>query len=341
MANQAIFDKKNVLVIGGAGFIGSHLCDELVKTSKVICIDNFSSGDENNIDHLLSHPDFHFIRHDMSDPLTLEDFRELSDFKIEFQGVQEIYNLACPTAPVHFEKNRIANLLANSYVVKNGLDLAVKYQAKFMHFSSSVVYGSRDSENHLVKEDNIGAVDMLSERCSYDEGKRFAESIVKTYTDVYGIDGKIVRLFRVYGPRMALDQGNLLPDFISNALDDKDLVIYGDKEFSSSLCYVSDCIDGVIKMMQTDAFGPLNLGSDRDVNVTDLAEKIISGVGSQSKVIYAPAVLFMSPLKLPDISQARDTLDWMPLVSLDAGLEKTIAALRANKSIRRIGYEGS
>ncbi len=338
MAKQAIFDKKNVLVIGGAGFIGSHLCDELIKTAKVICVDNFSSGDESNIDHLLSNPDFHFIRHDMSEPLVLDGFRELSDFKVEFQGIQEIYNLACPTAPIHFEKNRIANLLANSYVVKNVLDLALNYQAKIMHFSSSVVYGSRDTDNHLVKEDNIGAVDFLSPRCSYDEGKRFAESMVKTYTDVYGIDAKIVRLFRVYGPRMALDQGNLLPDFISNALDNKDLVIYGDKDFSSSFCYVSDCIDGVLKLMQSDGHGPLNIGSDRDVNVSELAEKIIAGVESHSKIVYAPNLLFMSSLKLPDVSQARDLLDWMPLVTLDAGLEKTIAALRANKGIRRIGY---
>lgn len=339
MPTQAIFDKKNVLVIGGAGFIGSHLCDELVKTSKVICIDNFSSGDENNIDHLLSHPDFHFLRHDMSEPLELESFHELSDFKVQFQGIQEVYNLACPTAPIYFEKNRISNLLANSYVVKNGLDLALRYQAKFMQFSSSVVYGSRDSENRLVREDNIGAVDMLSDRCSYDEGKRFAESMVKTYADVYGLDAKIVRLFRVYGPRMALDQGNLMPDFISNALDNKDLVIYGDKDFSSSFCYVSDCIDGVLKMMQSDSFGPVNIGSDSDVNISDLAERIITGVGSSSKVSYAPPMLFMSPLKLPDISKARDLLDWMPLVSLEIGLEKTIAALRANKSIRRIAYE--
>lgn len=338
MAKQAIFDKKNVLVIGGAGFIGSHLCDELIKTAKVICVDNFSSGDESNIDHLLSHPDFHFIRHDMSEPLDLASFAELSDFKVQFQGVQEIYNLACPTAPIHFEKNRIANLLANSYVVKNVLDLTLTYQAKLMHFSSSVVYGARETGSGLVKEDNIGAVDMLSDRCSYDEGKRFAESMVKTYADVYGLDAKIVRLFRVYGPRMALDQGNLLPDFISNALDNKDLVIYGDESFSSSFCFVSDCIDGVMKLMQSDSRGPLNIGSDRDVNVTQLAEKIIAGVGSHSKISYAPNILFMSSLRLPDISQARDLLDWMPLVSLDAGLEKTIAALRANKSIRRIGY---
>lgn len=336
---RAIFDKKNVLVIGGAGFLGSHICDELIQSAKVICIDNFSSGDEKNIDNLLSHPDFHFIRHDMSEPIDLESFPELQEFKIEFQGIQEIYNLACPTAPIHFEKNRVENLLANSYAVKNALDLAVKYKAKFMQFSSSVVYGSRDSNNKLVSEENVGTVDMLSDRCSYDEGKRFAESMVKTYKDVYGIDAKIIRMFRAYGPRMPLDQGHMLPDFISNALDNEDLVIYGDTSFSSSFCYITDCLDAVFKMMQSDLFGPINIGSDQDINVNDLANKIITMLGSKSKVAYAEKMLFMTPLKLPDISRARDQLGWMPLVSLDAGLEKTIADLRANKGVRRIpGY---
>jgi UDP-glucuronate decarboxylase len=333
---RAIFDKKNVLVIGGAGFLGSHLCDELIQSAKVICIDDFSSGDENNIDRLLAHPDFRFIRHDMSEPINLETLPELQAFKIEFQGIQEIYNLACPTAPIHFEKNRLANLLANSYAVKNALDLAVKYQSKFMHFSSSVVYGSRDGQNHLVSEDNVGMVDMLSDRCSYDEGKRFAESMVKTYKDVYKLDAKIIRLFRAYGPRMMLDQGNMLPDFISNALDNKDLVIYGDKDFSSSFCYVSDCLDAIIKFMQSDQFGPINIGSDQDVNVTDLANMIIKMLDSKSKVVYDGKLLFMTSLKLPNITKARDLLGWMPLVSLEAGLEKTIADLRANKNVRHI-----
>ncbi len=340
MFKRPIFDKKNVLVIGGAGFFGSHLCDELIKDSKVICIDNFSSGDEKNIDHLLAHPDFRFIRHDMSETIDLESFAELAAFKIEFQGIQEIYNLACPTAPIHFEKNRIANLLANSYAVKNALDIAVKYQSKFMHFSSSVVYGSRNGDGDFVKEENIGAVDMLSDRCSYDEGKRFAESMVKTYKDVYKLDTKIVRLFRAYGPRMMLDQGNLLPDFISNAIDGKDLVIYGDKDFASSFCYITDCLDAILKMMQSDLPGPLNIGSDRDINLTEVANMVISMIGSKSKVVYAEPMLFMTPLKLPDISKARDLLGWMPLVSIEAGLEKTINDLRANKGIKRIGGYG-
>lgn len=333
---QAIFDKKNVLVIGGAGFLGSHLCDELVKDSKVICIDNFSSGDEKNIDHLLAHPNFRFIRHDMSEYIDLEKFLELQEFRIQFQGIQEIYNMACPTAPIHFEKNRLANLLANSYAVKNALDLAVKYKSKIMHFSSSVVYGARNDNNNLVKEDDIGTVNMLSDRCSYDEGKRFSESMVKTYADVYKLDAKIIRLFRIYGPRMPLDQGHMLPDFISNALDNKDLVIYGDANFASSFCYVNDCLDAIFKMMQSDQFGPINIGSDRDVHVTDMAQQVINMTGSKSNIVYAEKMLFMTPLRLPDISKARDLLGWMPLISLEAGLEKTINDLRANKGIKRI-----
>jgi len=338
---QIIFDKKNILIIGGAGFLGSHLCDELVQSAKVICVDNFSSGEEKNIDNLLANPNFRFIRHDMSEPIDLEKFGELKEFKIEFQGLQEIYNMACPTSPIHFEKNRIANLLANSYAVKNALDLAVKYKAKFMHFSSSVVYGLRTSDNSFVKEDNVGVVDMLSDRCSYDEGKRFAESMVKTYKDVYSLDAKIVRIFRVYGPRMPLDKGHMLPDFISNALDNKDLVIYGDPNFSSSFCYVSDCLDAVLKMMQSDSFGPINIGSDRDVNVSELANKIIQMTGSKSKVVYSDKMLFMTPLRLPDIALVRDLFGWMPLVSLEDGLAKTIRDLQANKGVKTIttGYD--
>lgn len=336
--SQPIFDKKNVLIIGGAGFMGSHLCEELVGDAKVICVDNFSSGFEYNIDHLLANPDFRFIRHDMSDPLDLDSLSELEPFRIKFQGVQEIYNLACPTAPTHFEQNRIANLLANSYVVKNALDLAIKYQAKFMHFSSSVVYGSRDSENNLVSEEDNGSVDMLSERASYDEGKRFSETMVKTYKDVYGLDCKIVRLFRAYGPRMPLDKGHLLPDFISNALDGKDLIVEGDADFCSSFCYVSDCLDAIIKFMETEHFGPINIGSDQDVNVTDLANKVIDKIGSNSKISYLKPHVFISPLKLPDIRRAKELLDWMPLVTLDNGLDKTIQELRVNKSTKRMGF---
>jgi UDP-glucuronate decarboxylase len=333
---KAIFEKKNVLVVGGAGFIGSHLCDELIKTCKVICLDNFSTGSERNIDHLLAEPDFSFLRHDMSNPVDLEAEPSLQKFKIQFQGVQEIYNLACPTSPKNFTKNRPATLLANSFVVKNVLDLARKYDAKLLHFSSSVVYGPRRG-SEKIKEDNIGAVDFLSDRACYDEGKRFAETFVKTHRSIYNIDARIIRIFRVYGPRMPLDDDQMIPDFTSNALDGKDLVIFGDENFSSSFCYVSDVVDAALKIMDSDAPGPYNIGSDVDMKIAVVAEKIIKIIGSSSKIVHSDPVFFMSELPLPDISAAAEDLGWMPVVTLDKGLERTIDELRASKGLKGIG----
>lgn len=336
MPKRAIFDKKNILVTGGAGFVGSHLCDELIKTNKVICLDNFSTGNEKNIDHLLAEPNFVFIRHDISKPVDLESFPELQKFKIEFQGIQEIYHLACPTSPKNFEKNKIATLDALSLGMKNILETARKYEAKFMHFSSSVVYGPRRGDNPKVAEDDLGAVDILSERSSYDEGKRFAETMAVNYRDVYDLDAKIVRIFRTYGPRMKLDDGQMIPDFINSALDNKDLVVLGDENFTSTFCYVSDCVDAAVKVMETDLPGPLNIGSDVEVNVTELANKIISVIGSSSKVVYTDEILFLTPLSLPDITKIRNELGWMPVVVLEKGLENTISELRASKGLKGV-----
>jgi len=336
MPKRAIFDKKNVLVTGGAGFIGSHLCDELVKTCKVICLDNFSTGDERNIDHLLADPNFEFIRHDITKPIDLESLPELQKFKIEFQGIQEIYHLACPTSPKDFNRNKIATLDALSLGIKNALDLSVKYGAKFMHFSSSVVYGPRRESNFKVPEEDIGQVDMLSIRSCYDEGKRFAETMVINYKEEYKIDTKIIRLFRTYGPRMKLDDGQMIPDFINNALDGENLVVLGDENFTSSLCYVSDVIDAAVKLMEANLSGPYNIGSDIEINITEVANKIIEIIGSKSKVTYADEILFMTPLCLPDITKARNELGWMPIVTLEKGLEKTIDDLRASKGLKRV-----
>ncbi len=337
MSKHAIFEKKNVLIIGGAGFIGSHLCDELIKTCKVICLDDFSTGIERNIDHLLSEPDFSFLRHDMSEPIDLEKEQSLQKFKIQFQGVQEIYNLACPTSPKNFQKNMKATLLANSYAVRNALDLAVKYEAKFMHFSSSVVYGPRRTLNGKIKEDDIGQVDCLSDRACYDEGKRFAETFVKTYREIYGIDAKIIRVFRTYGPRMPLDDNQMISDFVANALDNKDLVVYGDEKFSSSFCYVSDILDAALKMMETDFYGPINVGSDVDISIARVAQKIIDLTDSSSKVVFSDPIFFMSELPLPDITKASDELGWLPIVTLENGLKKSIDDLRASKGLKAVG----
>jgi UDP-glucuronate decarboxylase len=335
MSKRAIFNKNNVLITGGAGFIGSHLCDELVKNNKVICLDNLSTGDERNIDHLLSDPNFEFVRHDITEPIDLENDPSLQKFKIQFQGVQYIYHLACPTSPKNFNKNRINNLLANSYGVKNALSLARKYNAKLLHFSSAVVYGPRRKGNKKIRENDIGRVDFLSERSSYDEGKRFAETMVANYSDHYNLDAKIARLFRVYGPRMKLNDNQMLPDFINNALEGNDLYIHGNKNFSSSFCYVSDVVDFCTKVMETDKQGPYNVGSDVDVNVSNMATKIIKKLDSNSTIKYTDDELFMSQLPLPDISKAVNELGWMPIVTLDKGLAKTIEDLKANKAVKR------
>ncbi len=340
MAKKVIFDKKNVLVAGGAGFVGSHLCDELIKTCKVICVDNFITGSEKNIDHLLSNPDFVFINYDLTNPLELESVHELEKFKIQFQGVQEIYNLACPSSPRHFLENRIATLESNSLVIRNLLNLAVKNEAKFLHFSSSVVYGGRDlnNVNRKIKESEIGLVDHLSPRSCYDEGKRFAETMTHCYREVYKIDTKIIRLFRVYGPRMSMDDDQLIPDLISSALDGKDLVISGDRNFSSSFCYVEDAIDAASKIMSSELSGPINIGSDVDVNLTDIANMIIKETESSSQITYSEQKLFMSELLLPDIYQARNELGWMPIVTLENGIKKTIFSLQASNRLQ--GFNG-
>jgi len=336
MSKQVIFDKKNVLVAGGAGFIGSHLCDELIKTCKVICVDNFVTGSEKNIDHLLANPDFAFINHDLSKPLDLESHADLKKFKIEFQGLQEIYNLACPMSPRQFLNNRLATLISNSYVVKNLLDMAIKYDSKFLQFSSSVVYGPRRSDNPEMKfsESDRGMVDQLSERGSYDEGKRFAETMTANYRSIYNIDAKIIRVFRVYGPRMEQDDDQMIPDFINNALENKDIIVPGDVNFSSSFCYIEDLLDAVIKLMSTEIAGPVNIGSDVDVKLSDLVNFIIKETESASQVSYTPSPLFISELVLPDIRLAKNELAWMPVVTLENGLKKTIFDIQANKRLQ-------
>ncbi len=337
MAKKVIFDKKNVVVFGGAGFIGSHLCDELIKTCKVICVDNFISSQQRNIDHLLAEENFVFINHDINEVLDLESKDELKKFKIEFQGIQEIYNLACPMSPKNFLDNRLNTLRTNSVGILNILDMAVNYQAKFLHFSSSVVYGLRhDIEGgYRVKEEDLGKVDNLSSRSCYDEGKRFAETAVVNYRDSANLDTKIIRLFRVYGPRMELADDQMIPDFIDSALDNKDLVVLGDENFSSAFCYIEDVIDAVFKLMKSDISGPINIGSDIQVNLTNLALEIIKQTDSNSIIKYADSNMFMTELPIPDISLARKKLAWMPLVNLENGLKKTIFALQADRGLHK------
>jgi len=327
-----IFEKKNVLVTGGAGFIGSHLCERLLKEAKVICVDDFSNSNQQNINHLLQYPDFEFIKMDVNKPIDLEKFDELEKFKVKFQGIQEIYHLACPTSPKDFEKLKMNSLWSNSMAMINTLDLAVKHKAKYVFTSSSVVYGDATDENFEFSEDEIGLVDHLSPRACYDEGKKFAETCVETYRQVYGIDAKTARVFTTYGPRMKLFEGQMIPDFIINAMEGKDLVIHGDDSLSMSMCYVSDMTDGLKRLMTS---GPevkiVNLGGDNLVKITDIANMIIEMTNSKSKVIFEDALVFLTRKGKPDLSHVRDVLGWMPLVRLQDGLQKTVDYAVANK----------
>ncbi|MDP3900118.1 MAG: GDP-mannose 4,6-dehydratase [bacterium] len=333
MPNRAIFDKKNILVAGGAGFLGSHLCDRLIEKNKVICIDNFVTGSERNIDHLLANENFVFIKADINDLPDLEKMPELQKFKIQFQGIQQIYNCACPSSPANFDENKILTLHANSIGVKNLLDLAIRYQPVFLHCSSSVVYGPRRENNQKIKEDDFGVVNPVGERSAYDEGKRFAESMVINYRDVYSLDVRIARIFRTFGPRMPLNDKQMIPDFIFSALENKDLVIYGNQDFHSSFCYVSDVVDGIMKLVETDYQDPVNIGSDVDELLAGVAEKIIKLTDSKSKIVYKDPILFMTPLSVPDITLIKEKFGWLPITTLAKGLERTVEDLRASKGL--------
>lgn len=325
-------DRKNILVAGGAGFIGSHLCEELVKENNVICVDNFSTSDVENIRFLLASPNFAFIKHDICQPLNLEDFTELAKFNVKVFGVNEIYHLACPTSARQFDSLVMATLLTNSLGTKNVLDLAVKYKAQVVYASSAVVYGPRTSNNY-VSEEFFGAPDMLSPRACYDEGKRFSETMVATYNNFHHTNFKIARLFRVYGPRLMLNDGQMISDFILNALDNRELTIFGDENFSTSLLYVADAVDGLIKLMSSDHQGAINLGSEVDVLLKDVARRIIVMSDSKSQVIYKPSLPFITALPLPDISKAKSILGWYPLTTLEKGLNSTLEYTRANKEL--------
>lgn len=328
---KTVFEKKNILILGGAGFIGSHLCDALVKDNQVICIDNFVSGRRENIDHLLQNDNFIFINTDVNNLVDLESFKELERFKVKFHGIQEIYNLACPTDPKDFTNNVLLTSYANSIGVIRALDLAVKYKAKLLHFSSSVVYGPRDEKTPVMTENKYFASSPLTPRACYDEGKRFAETLVYTYSQYYNLDAKIARIFTAYGPRMPLFVGHMIPDFIVSALDNQPLTIYGDENFSTTLCYISDVVDACLKFMASNESGPFNIGSPEEHKISDIAKKIIKDTNSKSEITYADSLLFMSKLGVPDITQAKERLQWFPIMTLEKGLDETIMYGKAHK----------
>lgn len=332
MASPPSFEKKNILVTGGAGFIGSHLCERLLRDgNRVACIDDFSTSQVRNIDHLLPNPDFQFLRLDVSKPFDLETFTELSAFKLPFQGIQEVYHLACPTSIKRFDEFRIATLQANATGNLNALELARKYKAKALLTSSSVVYGTRRGDRTFVEEKDTGAIDQLSPRACYDEGRRFSETMFATYRQVYGLDTRIARVFRTFGPRMPLNDGHLIPDFILSALEGKDLVVYDQGKFRTSFVYVLDVVDGLIRLMNAAQDpGPVNVGSDQDMPIMEVAEKVVAMTSSTSRIVPGEDLLFLSELPLPRINKARD-LGWLPLVRFDDGLAKTVEYMKANR----------
>lgn len=331
---KAIFDKKNILVVGGAGFVGSHLCEELLKSNKVICIDNFITGDNANISHLLQNPDFRFINHDVVKPLELESLLELETLRISFQGIQEIYFLASPTSPAAYTKFPLETLLVNSVGLRNMLDFAVKYQAKFLFASSPAVYGNGTGEMP-VKESYIGPVDQLSARAVYAEAKRFGEALTHNYHLKAGIDTKIARIFNCFGTRMGLSDGRMIPELIKDAVEHKDLIVYGQETDIASYFFIDDLLRGLIKLMNADKNSPVNLASEWKVSLKEVAEKIVELTESKSKITFAARPEHFDAQPLADISYAKEELGWFPIVLLDEGIKKTIDYLSAQEGIRR------
>jgi UDP-glucuronate decarboxylase len=296
-------------------------------------MDDLSNSTLHNIDHLLQYPDFEFIRADVTKPIDLSAFDELSKFKVQFQGIQEIYHLACPTSPKNFEELKLQSLLSHSNAMTATLDLAVKYRAKYVFGSSSVIYGDAIDDHTVFAEgDEAQHLNHLSPRGCYDEGKRFAETCIETYKQVYHIDAKIARIFTTYGPRMKLRDGLLIPDFILNALEGKDLVIYGDEHLEQTLCFVTDMVDGLIRLMNAGTTTSIvNIGSDETLKMVDVAKKIIELTHSSSQVVFEAPLVFLTRKGTPDLRRAKEELGWLPLVRLNDGLQRVIDFTVANK----------
>lgn len=324
-AKNVIFDKKNILVIGGAGFIGSHLCDELIQNAKIICVDDYSSGNVNNISHLLQNPNFVFLRHDITKPLDLNAYPELELLQVRFQGIQEIYYLACPTIQLGFEDYMVQTAKANSIGVMNALEIARTYNAKFLLGSTRSVYGDPLEGQSSFAEDYWGFVDPLAERAAYNEGKRFAETLTMTYHRTYNIDTKIARIFNTYGPRMMLNAGRMIPDFVKAASSNNDVVVYGDGTAEDSYCYVDDMVEGLVALMESSINAPINLGNAETHQIIDIAKRVIAFAESKSSIMFQSEIQGLVRYAAPDITQAKRLLGWFPVTDLHTGLERTVA----------------
>lgn len=301
---------KTILVTGGAGFIGSNLCEKLLKEGNyVICLDNFFTGFKKNVQHLMDYDNFEIIRHDITDPIKLE--------------VDRIYNLACPASPVHYRQNPIKTVKTNVLGVLNMLGLAKRVHARILQASTSEVYG--DPKVHPQTEAYWGNVNTIGERSCYDEGKRVAETLMTEYHKQNGTDTRIIRIFNTYGPKMATDDGRAVSNFIVQALNGEDITIYGDGSQTRSFCYVDDLIRGMTALMEKDNFfEPVNIGNDGEFTIKELAELVIELTDSKSKIVYKPLPSDDPVKRKPDLTRARKVLGYEPKVKLRDGLKKTI-----------------
>jgi len=302
---------KTSVVSGGAGFIGSHLCDFLLaKGNKVICIDNFVTGSRKNIAHLEGNKNFSLLEADIT-----------QEFEVK-EKVDEVYNLSSPASPVDFPKIPIEILLVNSIGTKNLLELAAKNKARFLEASTSEVYG--DPLEHPQKETYWGNVNCTGVRSCYDEGKRFSEAIVMAFWRKKNLQTKIARIFNTYGPRMRAEDGRVIPNFINQALRGEPITVYGNGKQTRSFCFVSDLVEGLFKLMQSSFSDPVNLGNPNEMNMLELAEKVKAFTGSKSEISFKPLPVDDPAKRRPDISRAKKELGWEPKVSFEEGLKKTI-----------------
>ena len=305
---------STVLVTGGAGFLGSHLCDRLIERGNdVICLDNLFTGRKDNIRHLIGHPQFEFVRHDIVNPIYLECDR--------------IYNLACPASPVAYQYNPIKTIKTSSVGTVNVLGLAKRCRARILHASTSEVYG--DPDVHPQSEEYWGRVNPIGPRSCYDEGKRVAESLCMNYHHAHGVEVRLIRIFNTFGPRMDPNDGRVVSNFINQALRDQTITVYGDGTQTRSFCYVDDLIEGMIRLMdQNGHTGPVNIGNPVETSMDELAETVIRIIGSSSEVSHVELPTDDPKQRCPNITRARTLLDWTPEVDLETGLRNTIEYYR-------------
>ncbi len=321
------YDKKTVLVTGGAGFIGSHLCESLARRAHVICVDNFSTGTPAHIQALLQQPNFELLRHDVNEPLDLDAQRELDRFQLRVHGIQEIYHLASPVAKHASDRYRLATLQTHSTGFRHILELAARYKAKVLLTSSSTLY--EPTSEPYVAEDARCWDDHLLPSSVYDEAHRFAETMLQAYSDVHQFPAKIVRVFPAYGPRLRAGEGFLLPDLIRAALAHEDLELAQSEDARLNLCFVTDLVDGLVKAMEhPHELRVLNLGSDQEVRLGTVVSHILQLTGSTSHIRFR-AQESVAHAPLPNIHKARQLLHWLPLVRLDEGLKRMIDYARS------------